>query len=107
MKSLSIYNKPAVKYLYEKIKADTRTVTGKNIREILMETNSDCIEDIKVQNIKKHLSFKQIADEDKWKLNILKELVNVKQNNMEINFDDGENFSFNDIDDMINYITTT
>ena len=41
-----------MKYLYENIEADTITVTGKDIKEILMETNSDCIEDISVQNMK-------------------------------------------------------
>ena len=107
MKSLSKCNKPAVQYLYESIKKDTRTVTGKNIREILILMNSDSIEDINVKDMKRSMNFRPMAEKDKWRLDILKELVNVKHNKLEIDFNDGENFSFNDIDDMINFIATS
>ena len=107
MKSLSKCNKPAVQYLYESIKKDTRTVTGQNIREILILMNSDSIEDINVKDMKRSMNFRPMAEKDKWRLDILKELVNVKHNKLEIDFNDGENFSFNDIDDMINFIATS
>ena len=52
------------------------------------------------------MKFKTLPNEDKWKIDILKELVNVKQHVLRVDFDN-DSLSIEEIDDMINFITTS
>ena len=87
---------------------DTRTITGKNVRKILLETGTFDILSIDTNELKRSFQYKQIPDEEKWRINILKELVNTKQGNLEIIFDEEtEKLTAEEIDNMIHIITTS
>ena len=95
------------KFLLEAIIHDTRTITGKNIRKILLETDSENILSVDSNKIKSEYKFKEIPKDEKWRISMIEELTNVKQNIFEIGFDDeAEGFTDLEIDSLIHMIST-
>ena len=83
------------------------SVTGQNIRHILTETGSEDIIKLKTSDIKRNFKFCEIKNEDKWKVDLIKELTNVKQGSAFIDDNEEENFlSRTEIEDIINYVST-
>ena len=107
LQSIAKCNKKSLHYMYELIKSDTRTITGRNIREIKHITESDDIMDIKVKEMKKTVKFKMVPENEKWRISLIKELTNVKHNKLEIRFEDGEIISENDIENILSFASTT
>ena len=98
--------KIAVQYLYQKVKKDVETVTGRNIAYILKLSGYDDIEKINLRDLSRTIKFETIKKEEKWKLDMIQEVVNIKKNvltldNMEDSLDEDE---FNDI---IHYLSTS
>ena len=89
--------------MLELIKGDTRTITGKNIREVLKYTDGDDILNINAKDIMKTIKFKEIPPNEKWRIPLIKELTNVKQHRLEVRFDNGEYLSEDDIDKMLSF----
>ena len=98
-------NKNSAKYLLELIKNDTNTVTGRNLRKISDTTNNYNILKININQLKQDLNFEKVTDENLWKINMIKELVQVKQNEMTIQFID-EKMPKEQIDNMIDLLST-
>ena len=84
--------KSAPIYLLEVIKKNTQTITGRNIRLILNETEKRKIEDVTIEDIKNEIKLKTIPENETWKVNLIKELTNVKQNILYISNDNEEDF---------------
>ena len=94
---------PGVIYLLQKVMNNVETVTGRNINYILRETGNDDIFKIRVGQMKKNYSFCDLPATEQWKIDFVKEVVNVKQNILELN----ENLMTNeDLDTIIEYLTT-
>ena len=51
----------------------------------------------------KSIKFKESLPNDKWRIPLIKELTNVKQNRLEVRFDNGEYLSEDDIDKMLSF----
>ena len=99
--------KLAVQFLYQKIKKNVNTVTGRNIAFVLQATGYDEVEEINVSEVKKRIKFCDMAEENNWKVDFLREIVNVK-NNVLVLDDEGEVFFDNeDLNDMIYYLSTS
>ena len=65
------------------ISTDVRTVTGSNLRNILLLTNKlqvDSLEPSMVDTIKYH----QIDDREKWRIGIVRELIDLKHGGVHI-----------------------
>ena len=95
-----IHNSPrkASKFLLETIIKDTRSTTGSNLRNILLLTQKSCVlELVPIDAIS--LKYNQISDEEAWKINIIQELIEVKNQNLEV-----EPLRYQEIDDMLEYI---
>ena len=56
--------------------------------------------------MKKILKFKSIPDTKKWRIPLIKELTDIKQNRLEIRFQNGESLSFDDIDNLLSFAAT-
>ena len=79
------------------------TITGKNIEHILRETGCSDIFKINVKNIKKELDFCKASVEDMRKIDLVKEIVNIKQHSLEI---DQSQMTTEELDEIILYLTT-
>ena len=97
--------KEAPIYLLHLIKNNTDTITGRNIREILNLTNETNIFNVKASQIKEH-KFSEIPIGEEWRINFVKELTNIKMKNMSVCFENGDELSKEEINDMIFFITT-
>ena len=82
------------------------TVTGKNLR-LIAEEVPNCDIMTSVASFKKSVKFCELRDEDTWKVKFVKEMVNLKQNALKLNTDEDEEFTHEELDDIINYIVTS
>ena len=83
------------------------SVTGGNIRKILAETRKDDIFKVKVSELKRDFKFCAIGEGDKWKVEVIKELTNVKQGSVHIDDENGGNLlTTSEIEEIINYVFT-
>ena len=105
IQSMNIGIKDAPIYLLNIIKDNTDTITGRNIREILNCTNEVNIFKLKLSKLRKH-KFCELPEHEKWRINMIKELTNVKLKNLEINFTNNEDLTTKEIDAIIENICT-
>ena len=76
--------KIALKNVFHLIKKDTQSVTGKNLREILLLTDKNDISELgplDSQNIK----YKVVPPGEEWRIDFLKELINVRTGDLQVN----------------------
>ena len=65
-------------------KSDVRSITGSNIRNILLLTEKDAIENITKHDIK-GLKYHEVTREDTWKISFIRELIEIKNNQLSLN----------------------
>ena len=53
------------------------------------------------------MQFYKTPRDSEWKINLLKELTNLKMGSMSVNFDDNTKITAEEIDNIINHITTS
>ena len=63
------------------VKQKVRTTTGSNLRNILLMTDLQSVDDLK-PNIVTKLKYNQIMEEDKWRVGIIGEIIDMKNGNM-------------------------
>ena len=83
--------------LLNTIQFDTRSVTGGNIRRILLLTQKTKVEDITCEDIE-NIEYAEISDENMWRVNIIREITNKKFNQLEIN-----GFSEEECEEILQY----
>ena len=99
--SLCSSSKLCIRVLANVAKNDQRTVLGKNLTNIANDCKVDK-NDLSSLIVKNTMCYSNIQDDDKWKVDILKELIDCKYNNSFI-----PDFNSHDIDLMINYVCTS
>ena len=98
--------KLTVQLLLQMSKDNLETVTGRNIRYILTELNQEDIFKIKKSYIKKNLKFAPAAEDDEWKIEFVKEITNVKQNVLHVEGNDHGQFTTEELDELVSYLST-
>ena len=107
LQSILKTDKKACIFMLYKILKDERTITGRNANLILKETNEDNILNVNVNLFKRNHRFYDLPDNSDWKINLVKELTNLKSNLLAVEFDDNSNLTTDEIDDMIIFVTTS
>ena len=93
-------NKHVVKKIFEYIKHDCESNTGNNLRSIMIECNAVHIDKISRSSIDK-LIYQKIPTEDEWRLEFVKELLEIKDNQLAVDL------NRKDIDDILRYVCTS
>jgi len=93
--------KTQLSMLYQVIRNDCRSTTGRNIRRIENIFNGKPFEEIRETNIRKK-EFMPTPEEEKWRIPLVKELIEVKYNQLVL-----EGFSRSQIEDILYDICTT
>ena len=83
------------------VKHDVRSVTGSNLRNILLLTDKDTVEEINSIDIKK-LKYHEVTKENDWKIELLKEIIETKNNQLSIS-----EFSVEELNDILEYLCTS
>ena len=94
-------SKYAPKLLLQNIKRDTRSVTGSNLRNILLLTDKDSIEELNSSEIDK-LRYQELNKEDIWKVDVILELTDVKFKQATI-----EGFTDEEIEEILDLVCTS
>ena len=98
--------KQAVQFLYQKVKSNVETVTGKNIRYVIEKSGVEDIEDMKTNGLKKSLKFCESPSEHGWKVQFIKEIVDVKQKVLFLNQESDMMFEDEDLEYLIEFLST-
>ena len=93
--------KTQLSMLYQVIRNDCRSTTGRNIRRVENIFHGKPFEEIRETNIRKK-EFVPVPEEEKWRIPLVKELIEVKYNQLVL-----EGFSRSQIDEMVYDICTT
>ena len=83
------------------VKNDTRSITGANIRKLLILTKKDNIDSISAKYID-DIEYEEIFNEDLWRDNVIKELTDVKFGQLNI-----EGFSDDEFKEILHYACTS
>ena len=84
-------SKPAIKYLYSVSASDVRSITGSNLRSILVDTGIQAIPGtLQLKEIKKTV-LHRVPSGEEWKIPLLESLLEVQSGASEILFDKEEN----------------
>ena len=98
--------KSAPLYLLEKVQNNLDTITGRNMMYILDELEEDNFYKINIKKVKKNFKFSNFPENNEWKINLIKDLTDVKMQQAEVKFDNGEYLYTSEIDDLLNYVST-
>ena len=83
------------------IKYDVRSTTGKNLRNILLQTGKDNIEDL-TKSDSRSIKYHPIEKEEEWKVGLLNDLVDIRDGRQHL-----EGFSDDEMCSLINFICTS
>ena len=93
--------KVIVRLLLFEIKHDVRSTTGSNLRKILLYTKKSRVDDLSVADVE-DIKYHQLHDSEKWKVPIIKELIDAKHGRIEI-----ENLSYEEMDETLDFLCTS
>ena len=88
-------------FLLNIIRKDARSTTGQNLRNMMLLFNKNSIDDIKESDISEYI-YAPVEKKDEWKIQLLKELIDVKNDKPQL-----ENISKEEADFMIEYLCTS
>ena len=98
IQSLAKSPKMCVQFLLQKVLKNVETVTGRNVAYITRKTGHKFdILSVTPNLLKRSLKFCNMKTEDKWRVNMIKEVTNIKQNMLKL-----EGFSTEELDDSMN-----
>ena len=94
-------DKSIPKQLLHCIKLDTRSVTGSNLRRILLLTKKTKVEDITEKDIE-NIESDEISDDNMWRVDIIREITDLKFGQVMI-----DGFSIEECDEILQYACTS
>ena len=89
------------KQLLSFIKNDTRSTTGSNLRNILLLTDKDNIDELTKDDVST-LKYKKVDDNNAWKIKMIKEITDVKFNKLDV-----ENFTKDELEEILSFLCTS
>ena len=90
--------KIALKKMLNVIKYDTQSVTGKNLREIMLLVDKCEVSDVTPDDLLK-IKYKSIPENEEWRIPLLNELIEVKMDKYQV-----KGFSEDEIQHILNNI---
>ena len=99
-KNCEVSVKRSVRHLFKVVKNDAQSITGSNIRNILNLLNKDDFSQV-VPSDTLALNYHQVENENQWRIELLKELIEIKHGELQVDLMPDE------IDHMIFDICTT
>ena len=89
------------KHILKYARRDVRSITGSNIRNILLLTEKDAFADITKRDIRE-LMYKEIANDEFWKIGFIREIIEVKNEQLGLN-----DFTKEELNDILAYLCTS
>ena len=83
IKRIRTSSKPVLKQLYYFASSDVRSITGRNLRNILLLTNKLVIRDLEPEDIRS-LKYNPTPENDRWRIPLLLDLQDIKHGILEL-----------------------
>ena len=83
------------RHLLRTIRCDSRSTTGSNLRGLLLETDRNHVDDLSVIDVR-NMVYAPVKEEDIWKIELVKELVDVQADLVDV-----EDFRNDDLKKML------
>ena len=100
--------KLAVQYMLQKVLNNVNTVTGKNVRTIqdIIGHEQDILS-VKSVWLKKKIKFSRISEDNIWRVNMIKEIIDIKQRIVEVTPNDEEDsfLSTEQFEEILDFIS--
>ena len=87
--------------LLKQIEHDTGSTTGSNLRKILLLVGKHTIEEISIKDQDRY-EYCPIQPGDEWKVNMVRELIEVRENNLNV-----EHFTAEELEEVLEHICTS
>ena len=100
VESIATSKNVTLRNMLSKIKYDCRSNTGHNLRKLMKIVGKHSIDDLRRKDFD-NLRYQPVSKEDEWKLNIAREIIDVKCGNLNIN-----NMTPKEVGEMLYYIVT-
>ena len=101
MEKIASSGKKAVKMLMEISKKDVRTITGQNYRNIMLLVGKTTVEAVTKVDAEK-IEYFPIHETDRWKINAIKEIIEVKNKHLDI-----ANFELEELEEILTHLCTS
>ena len=101
LSQISKSNKTIPKHILSSIMNDTRSITGSNIRNILLLTNKYDIYDVTKHDIR-NLKYNEPSKEDMWKVDFIQEISLIKSGSLNVT-----DFTDDELNDIMEHICTS
>ena len=92
--------KNALRNVLKIVQYDTRSITGSNLREILLMTEKNNISELDKED-GKSITYKEVPEEELWRIESLKELIDVRWGRSVLS-----GFTEKEIEHMIHFVST-
>ena len=92
--------KNALRNVLKIVQYDTRSITGSNLREILLLTEKNNISELDKED-GKSITYKEVPEEELWRIESLKELIDVRWGRSVLS-----GFTEKEIEHMIHFVST-
>ena len=102
IKSIRMSAKPVLRQLYHIASSDVRSVTGKNLRNILLLTNKLKVKDLSPSDIKS-MEYHPVPENDQWRTALLIDLLNFKHGT----FEPPWQMEIDELDNLIHMVCTS
>ena len=91
LQSIQKSDKLAVKFMLQKVIGNVETITGRNVRFIENKVGLSC-DILKVSDswLRSKVKFCEIKQEDMWRVNLIREIININQNALMLSSDEAD-----------------
>ena len=89
--------KGILKAFLKLVEYDTQSVTGRNLREILLKTQVDDVRLLKSSDVK--TKYRDIPKQEEYRVDVIKEIVDIKNGQLDI-----QGFDTNELDQILEYV---
>ena len=83
------------------MKLDARSTTGSNLRIIALLTDRSSVDKLEINDYKA-VNYHPISDQDIWRTEIIKEITDVKFNQLEV-----PGFTFEEMEEILSFACTS
>ena len=100
-------NKPSLKFLLATVAADARTITGSNLRSILLNTGVQVVPCQTLGSYIRTKKLQQVPEGEEWKVPLLHSLLEIRSGEFKLVFDYAAPDDNDSVDDLLAHICTS
>ena len=108
LQSIQKSEKLPVKFMLQKVYRNVNTITGRNVRFIQDKLGPSCVDILDASStwMKKNIKFSEIRNEDKWRVDLLREITNINQQVLQFISEDSF-LSSDQLQEIVDFVSTS